>query len=82
MRAVVEEIENNFVCFVPDNKEEAIYIEKRKLPKSVKVKDVVELVYQAGEVVEVISLEEEKEKRLEANRLKREKLLKRKKKKE
>lgn len=77
MRAVVEEIESGMVCFIPDNGEEAIYIETNKVTHSMTIGDVVELVYEDGKLLSLTPLKDEKERRLEANRLKREKLLER-----
>lgn len=80
MRVVVEEIQQDIVCLIPDTPNEAIYVKRTELPDALQIGDVLEVVQQKGKVLSVQMLPNEKKKRLEENRLKREKLLKRKKK--
>lgn len=79
MKAVFEELNGNLAVFVVDNVSKMYHIEAAKLPKSARVGDVFE-VELVGEDLKILDkLSEERKRREQANRLKREELLRRKK---
>lgn len=80
MRVVVEEVTAEQVCLIPDKQAKALYVNRSDLPQSIQIGDVIDIVLENGKVVSAQVVPLEKKKRLEENRLKREKLLKRKKK--
>lgn len=77
MYAVLEEIENNLATLILDSKEPPIIVPVTHLPYPYQIGDVF-LVEKQGQQWVIISNEgEEKQRRLEANKNKRERLLKR-----
>lgn len=77
MYAVLEEIENNLATLILDSKNSPIIISESELSRPYKIGDLF-LVEKQGEKWVVISNErEEKQRRLMASKIKREKLLER-----
>lgn len=76
MHAVLEEIENNIACLVPDSKQAPIYIPVASLPSSYTIGDVFVIEVRNETVVFLETDNAEKERRLSSNRSKRERLLK------
>ncbi|OJF96489.1 DUF3006 family protein [Alkalibacterium sp. 20] len=76
MHVVLEEIENNIACLIPDSDDDPIYVPVATLPASFEVGDV--FVVKAKDNSQFILEKDnaEKEKRLSDNKFKRESLLK------
>lgn len=79
MKAVFEELNGNVAVFVVDNLSKMYHVEAAKLPEGTREGDVFEVEVAGDELVILEKLPEEREHRLQANRLKREELLRRKK---
>ena len=79
MKAVFEELNGHVAVFVVDNLSEMYPVEAVKLPEDAREGDVFEVKLADDELVILEKLPEERERRLQANRLKREELLRRKK---
>lgn len=77
MHVTLEEIDNNIACLVPDSADKPIYMHKKKLPQPYEIGDVFIVRNATDDQIYLEKDEEEKEKRLMLNRLKREALLKR-----
>ncbi len=77
MHAVLEEVENNIACLVPDSKQDPIYVSVKALPSTYEIGDVFKVDTHNGKVILLEKDIAEKERRLSNNRSKRERLLKR-----
>lgn len=77
MYAVLEEIENNYATLILDSKAPPIVVPVSQLPHPYKRGDVFFVERQNLQWVVVSNDVDEKERRLKANRMKREKLLNR-----
>jgi len=75
MFAVLEEIENNLATLIPDSKEKPIRIPLSALPTPYQLGDVFKVEKKEHEWVVTVNDGMEKEKRLAANKSKRERLL-------
>lgn len=81
MKVVFESLENNLAKLVPDNKSDEIIVRKEMLPKDCKIGDVLEIQQSDKDKdaeASVKILRSETKKRFQANKKKRQKLLKRK----
>jgi len=76
MYAVLEEIEDGMACLVPDSREKPLYIPVTSIPEPYEIGDVF-LVEESQGAQEVYLKRDsdERERRLEANRSKRKRLL-------
>ncbi|API89124.1 hypothetical protein BKP56_07595 [Marinilactibacillus sp. 15R] len=79
MKVVFESLENNLAKLVPDSKSDEIIVRKEMLPKGCKIGDVLEIEQSDKDAeVSVKILRSETKKRFQANKEKRQRLLKRK----
>lgn len=79
MKAVLEELESGFACFIPDDQSEAIYIEEKNLPKDIKLGQLYDMTFDAqGNIENLKALPEEQNERKERLKNKRDRLKKRK----
>lgn len=76
MHVVLEEIDNNIACLIPDFNLDPIYVPLTSLPKSCKVGDVFIMKSGKNHSLSFEIDKNEREERLNQNRLKRERLLK------
>lgn len=80
MRAVLEEIEQNIACLIPDDGSKARYVSREDLPDEIQVGDILEIEFdEKGKLISAERLFNEKKRRLNRNENKRMKLLQRKK---
>lgn len=77
MYVVLEEIEGDIARLVPDSAQEPLYVPVTKLPRSYEIGDVFQVEDREGSLEVSLKRDaKETEKRLEANRSKRKRLLK------
>lgn len=77
MYVVLEEINDDIACLIPDSNQDPLYVPIAALPEASQLGDVFIVKNKKNHPVSIELVNEEKMKRLEQNRLKREKLLKR-----
>lgn len=77
MHVVLEEIENNIACLVPDLNQDPIYVPVTALPLVYEIGDVFIVKAQKDNAILLEKDSAEKEKRVSNNKLKRERLLRR-----
>lgn len=77
MYAVLEEVENNLACLVPDSGGDPIYLPEKALPESFEIGDVYHIQVKDNGHYQLKKDTEEKENRLSENEMKRKRLLKR-----
>lgn len=76
MYAVLEEIEDGMACLVPDSREKPLYIPVTSIPEPYEIGDVFLVEESQGSQEVYLKRDsDERERRLEANRSKRKRLL-------
>ncbi|GEK92056.1 hypothetical protein [Alkalibacterium kapii] len=75
MYAVLEEINDNIARFVPDSKDEAVYLSIEKIPEPYEIGDVFFVEKRTESSVYLKKVDKEKKRRLQSNYIKRQKLL-------
>lgn len=75
MKAVLEEIESGYACFIPDNQSDAIYLKEHNLPKNIKVGQLYDIsLDDNGNFDTLKELSKEQKERKERLKRKREQL--------
>lgn len=79
MKAVLEEVESGIACFIPDDQNDAIYLNEKDLPKNIKLGQLYDITFNdQGKIEKIKELSKEQLERHERLKNKREQLKKRK----
>jgi len=75
MKAVLEEIESGYACFIPDNQSNAVYLKKEDLPKNIKIGQLYDIsIDDNGNLDKLKELPKEQERRKARLKRKRKRL--------